>query len=256
VCGSRLRLAGSGYEYRATEVEMEIVAPKGSLVVSDPTPMHLFADTHDTATSRLLGCRSGKADQRLRISRRGAGTARQFVTVGHETPCTDSVPGVISAGGGLTVHAEPFQRSRSVMLADCELPTAMHALPAGHDTALKIPPPPPPGEVGRNWDRFSDHRDPFQRSLSGLTGPPLTSMSPTAMHESTAGHDTASRAASPRRCLSAGGVGVRCSDQVRPFQRATTALKNGELLVAPTATQSWADGQDTPARSPATLGNC
>jgi hypothetical protein len=197
-----------------------------------PTAAHAVGDVHDTPLRVAAGSAfAGLWTVQLVPSQSSASvpaapdpTAMQAVAAGHDT--LFSVPNVLDGYEMLwLVQLVPFQRSSSgtsVPLLSVYVPTAVHAIADEHDTAVSAP-----------WAatvalgvRWTDHREPFQRSakISGCTRGTLKSY-PTAVQADGEVHET------PVRGEKSELVDVEgcCSDHRDPFHRSTTGLWNSSF---------------------------
>src|SRR6516162_8190758 len=114
----------------------------------------------------------------------------------------------------------------------------MQAPGEGQDTPLRAWAVTPGLGVGT-----TDHRVPFQDSITVLNAVPLGETAPTAVHASADTHDTPFRSLPvPAR------LGVRTTDQRVPFQD-SARVPPGPPCVKPTAMQAAAEAQDTATSS-------
>jgi len=145
----------------------------------------------------------------------------------------------------------PFQLSARVTIWPellVDLPTARHALVAVHTTPERRLSVPPVGScVG-----WIDQLVPFQLSASVSEMPEAFVKLPTAWQSLADVHETPER----RLSVAPTGFGVDCIDQLVPFQ--LSARPEGDTAPEaelPTASQSFADGQDTPENLAAICGD-
>jgi hypothetical protein len=145
---------------------------------------------------------------------------------------------------GLTVHDAPSHTSASVVVAPATvepLPTAMHELAAGHDTADRDPPVSPDAvPIG-----FIVHAAPSQDSARGWAPEPAEAY-PTAIQTVGELHDT------PRRALPRAPVGLGAGVALHAAPSSASAkgtVTPRSLTVDPTATHD-PDEQDTAVRAP------
>jgi hypothetical protein len=97
----------------------------------------------------------------------------------------------------------------------------------------------------RSAGRSTDHRRPFQRSISARAGPEIAPSRPTATQSRTLTHDTLS--STPSAAAAPGWITQRW-----PSQRSASAPPDASIppTPAPTPMQSVADGQETDSSWP------
>ena len=123
------------------------------LSLQEPTAMQLLADVHDTELSVLNTAGPGfsKAGSKFHVfpfhssetaKPDTSPTARHELADVQETPLNSVLLDENAGFVGWIVQLAPFQRSASACTGcgnDAEVPTAVHALAAVHDTALRSP---------------------------------------------------------------------------------------------------------------------
>ncbi|MFL5859704.1 MAG: hypothetical protein ACJ780_02850 [Solirubrobacteraceae bacterium] len=212
-----------------------------------PTTVQAVADVHDTPLKELEVAPAGLGipwlDQILPFQRSTNGkpllkdpAAMQAFADAHDTPFNPP------AGLGIRCSDQvlPFQRSTN----GPKLPTAVQTVADVHDTPLS-----PLLVAPAGWGiRWLDQVKPFQRSTNGTELPAATSVNaPTAVQALADVQDT------PLRESFSAVLGARWIDQLRPFQRSTSAELPLQQSAAdqdddPTAMHALADVHDTPPR--------
>jgi hypothetical protein len=151
-----------------------------------------------------------------------------------------SKPEAIVFGVASSDHVAPFQRSTNVApfafprTLPNESPTAAQAFADAHETPLSSASS-RVRSIGVPW---ISHRDPFQRSTTGRSGPLPRRSDPTMKQALGDAHDTPLNVAR--------GAGLRWIDHLDPFQRCTSARTAPDGVVSvPTATHTRSLVHDT-----------
>ena len=204
------------------------------MLMGPPAPMatQLVLDEHDTFVSRTTfpptGLGLGTSDQlvpsncstnvALNVPVNAFPTAKQLVTVGHDTRERKLPVAPGAFGLAMIDHACPSQRSTSVALntasSECE-PTAKHVVVEGHETPVIENDA--PGGIAND---SADHTTPFQCSRYGYSSRVADSPTPTAKQLVADAHETEVR----RLPVTPGGSGTLTIVHRAPSQRCSNGL--------------------------------